>query len=81
VNRLALVVLLYASTAAMASASAATFFYLVLNTNTHQCQIMITKPDGEIMKMLGDSPYKSYDNAQQAMLELSECKPKSFPRF
>ena len=80
---IALVSLFYASAAvtAFSASSSETLFYLVLNTNVHQCQIMVTRPDGEIMKMLGDSPYESYDDAQQAMLELAECKPKSFPRF
>jgi hypothetical protein len=34
-------------------------FYLALDTNTNQCRIMVTKPDGQLMRQLGNGPYGS----------------------
>ena len=64
-----------------ASYASDTLFYLVFNTATHQCQIMVTKPDGETMKMLGDGPFESYDDAHETMQGIPKCEPETSPRF
>ena len=71
--------LVFACAVATASSASDTLFYLAFNTRTHQCQIMVTKPDGETMKMRG-GPYDSYDDAQETMQDTPECKPETSPR-
>lgn len=51
----------------------ATAFYLALDTNSGKCRVMVTEPDGETMKMLGQEPYGSYDEAEAAMQSEPEC--------
>jgi len=51
----------------------ATSFYLALNTNTGDCHVMVTDPDGQTMKRLGVGAYQSYDEAADAMSRAPEC--------
>jgi hypothetical protein len=51
----------------------ASSFYVALDNTSNQCRIMVTKPDGKIMRMLGDHPYASYTEAQEAIKTMPEC--------
>jgi hypothetical protein len=51
----------------------ATPFYLAVNTSTGECHVMVTDPDGQTMRKLGEGPYQSYDEATEAMNHTPEC--------
>jgi len=55
----------------------ATTFYVALDTHSDQCRIMVTEPDGQIMRMLGSGPYASYTEAEEAMQCSAAQKPPS----
>jgi len=57
----------------------ATSFYVALDTHSDQCRIMVTEPDGQIMRMLGSGPYASYTEAQAAMQAMPECSAAQKP--
>lgn len=57
----------------MASPAFASAFYVALNATTNQCNIMITEPDEQTMKMVGSGAYPSYTEAEEAMRGLTEC--------
>jgi copper homeostasis protein CutC len=57
----------------------ATTFYVALDTHSDQCRIMVTEPDGQIMRMLGSGPYASYTEAQAAMQAMPECSAAQKP--
>jgi hypothetical protein len=54
-------------------ALAAQEFFVALDTTANQCRVMMTQPDGDILKMVGESSYPSLTEAQEAIAHLSEC--------
>jgi hypothetical protein len=54
-------------------ALAAQEFFVALDTGANQCRVMMTQPDGVILKMVGESSYPSLDEAQEAIAHLPEC--------
>ena len=59
---------------ALATPALAAPFYVALNLETRQCQILAQKPDGTTMKMVGSGAYQSQAEAQQAIGSLTECQ-------
>jgi hypothetical protein len=57
----------------LGNAAAENAFYVAFNAKTGQCYVMVTQPDGQTMKMLGEGPYSSYDEAAEAMERIPEC--------
>ncbi len=58
---------------ALSTPALAAPFYVALDTQTNQCQIVAQKPDGATMKMVGSGPYSSQAEAQQAIRSIAEC--------
>ncbi|HWM32054.1 MAG TPA: hypothetical protein VNO69_10200 [Methyloceanibacter sp.] len=54
-------------------AFAAQEFFVALDTTANQCRVMMTQPDGVILRMVGKSAYSSLDEAQEAIAHLPEC--------
>lgn len=54
-------------------AFAAQEFFVALDTTANQCRVMMTQPDGVILRMVGKSAYSSLDEAQEAIANLPEC--------
>jgi len=54
-------------------ALAAEEFFVALDTTANQCRVMMTQPDGVIMRMVGSASYSSLDEAQAAISNLPEC--------
>lgn len=54
-------------------AIAAEEFFVALDTTANQCRVMMTQPDGVVMRMVGPASYSSLDEAQAAISNLPEC--------
>lgn len=65
--------LTFALAISMANPALANAFYVALNATTNQCNIMITEPDEQTMKMVGNGAYPSYTEAEEALRGLPEC--------
>jgi hypothetical protein len=53
--------------------ASATSFFLAFDTTSDQCRIMVTEPDGQVMRKIGSDQYASYRDAQTAMQAMPEC--------
>lgn len=60
-------------TLAFVTPASATSFFVALHTSSNQCRIMVTEPDGQVMRKLGKGPYASYSEAEAAMRTMAEC--------
>ena len=60
-------------TLVLVTPASATSFFVALNMNDNSCRIMVTEPDGQVMRKLGKGPYPSYSEAEGAMRTMAEC--------
>jgi predicted ATPase len=47
-------------------------FFVAFDTTANQCRVMMTQPDGTVLKKIGDA-YPTIDEAQEAIETLPEC--------
>jgi hypothetical protein len=59
---------------ALTAPALAAEFYVAQSPADMRCTVVETKPDGTMMMMVGDTSYKSKEEAEKAMAAATECK-------